>query len=307
MKAKRSNINGLPKKESKLKYLLEFILSLLLVIGGYYLNEFLNRPKIMGTIDCVDIFNNEDNEFILNLYLKLENSGKSNTYISYDDLIFQFVYLNKSPYSIKLDKKVEIKGLSYINDTLKVILSKEFDTLTINPKIGIIELKYHKVDNHKELSIKKGSSDVIFASILGTVAPPDPNSFSFTPDLVVKNGIAKVVVKNCPVEYKGKVYNCSVFPVEANISYKVVNDKILFKYNIKTEMSTVSNNENTVLFKPIVFYPAPEIADKCILPNKYQVSIRFETLVNNEIQVKDYMVNIYNMLNNKKQLIYFFK
>jgi len=58
------------------------------------------------------------------------------------------------------------------------------------------------------------------------------------------------------------------------------------------------------LSKPIIFIPAPEIEDKCIIPNGYEFSMMRKIEENGTIKVKNYSVSFRNY---SKQIVYFLK
>jgi hypothetical protein len=296
--------------ERNSKILIKLVKGLILVVitifGTTYVNKCSNRPKISSTLDCVNIFSNEENDFVLNLYLKFENSGESNTSFSYDVLKLK-LFNDVDPYSFKLEQTRKIQGRSFIKDTLKVILPRHFNTNKGTPKLYSLSLSYHQVQSKENITIDKDTSDVIWEFTSGIVVPENPSNYSLTPDLVVKNGIAKMAGKQIPIEYKGKIYNCFIFPKETNVSYKIEQDNIRLKYDFPIDAQSTKGNTYDFLIKPIIFKPATEIEDKFILPNNFQVSMRTETTDNHEIKIKNYDIDIYNSTPDRTQIIFLLK
>ena len=304
------NTSEKPSPERRSKIVPELVKDLIIVVFTIFLTTLVNnsshRPKISSTLDCVNIFSNEENDFVLNLYLRFENSGESNTSFSYDDLKLK-LYNDVDPYSFKLEQTRKIPGLSFIKDTLKVLLPRNFNTIKGTPNLYSLSLSYHQVQSRENTTINKDTSDVIWKFTSGIAVPENPNDYSFTPDFVVKNGIAKVAGKQIPIEYKGKIYNCFIFPKETNVSYKIEQDNIRLKYDFPIDTKSTRGNTFDFLIKPIIFKPAPEIEDKFILPNNFQVSLRTESNDNHEIKIKNYDIDIYNSSPGRTQIIFLLK
>ena len=274
------------------------------VIFTHFINTYLDRPKIEGTIDCLNIYKNEENDFVLNIYAQFENSGKTGTTINLRDFKLQFKGINEKPYYFDLKRNLKIDGLSLVDDTIKIKLPKELDTLTSVPRLSMADLNYSEINNKKFHSIEKDSTNEYWSFMQGVVIPENPDSFSYHPDYIVNNGQAKIIGKKIPIEYKHKIYTCFIYPKEALVSYKVENDKIHIKYGIETNVPISSDGQIGFLSKPIIFIPAPEIEDKCIIPNGYEFSMMRKFEENGMIRVKNYSVSFKNY---SKQIVYFLK
>lgn len=271
------------------------------------IEDYFKRPRIKGSIDCINIIDDESNDLILNLYLQFENIGHTKTSISLDNLKLHFKNINEIPYSFKLDSKIEIAGLSFVYDTLKVILPRQLDTISNLPTIETLTLIYHEIKKGKRISIDKDSSDVIWSFMQGVHIPENPDSFSYHSDYVVKNGETRITGRKIPINYKGKTYTCILYPRDAHISYKVDNDMIHIVYGQELNIPKGINGYYDFLMKPLIFIPAPEIEDKCILPNGFEFSLRQEVIENAEIKYKNYSVRVKDMRDTRKQIVYFFK
>jgi hypothetical protein len=167
-------------------HILAFFVGLLLPpIVGFFIDDFFKRPQIECDINCMNIIDDENDDLILNLYVQFENTGQSNTTISLDNLRLQFKDVNGKPYSFNLSKKIEIEGLSFVSDTLEVILPKQLDSITVLPEIKTLLLNYHELKNKNNTFIEKKSSDVIWGFIQGKHIPVNPDSFSYHSDYIV--------------------------------------------------------------------------------------------------------------------------
>lgn len=299
------------KKNKKFTSILTHILALLVglspTIVGFFIEDYFKRPQIECNINCINIIDNENNDLILNLYVQFENTGQSNTTISLDNLKLQFRDINGKPYSFNLNKKIEIDGLSFVSDTLEVILPKQLDSITVLPEIKTLLLDYHELKSKKNTFIEKKSSDVIWGFIQGRRIPENPDSFSYHSDYIVKNGTTQITGRKVPIEYKGKIYTCILYPRDAYISYKVDNGLINITYGQNMKFPLGKDGKSELLVKPLIFIPAHEIEDKCVLPNGFVVSLSQEIEENEEIKIKNYSVKIKDMRDNKKQIVYFFK
>ena len=289
-------------------HILAFFVGLLLPpIVGFFIDDFFKRPQIECDINCMNIIDDENDDLILNLYVQFENTGQSNTTISLDNLRLQFKDVNGKPYSFNLSKKIEIEGLSFVSDTLEVILPKQLDSITVLPEIKTLLLNYHELKNKNNTFIEKKSSDVIWGFIQGKHIPVNPDSFSYHSDYIVNHGMTQIVGRKVPIEYKGKTYTCILYPRDAFISYKVDNELINITYGQNMNLPLGKDGKGELLVKPLIFIPAHEIEDKCILPNGFVFSLRQEIEEDEEIKIKNYSVKIKDLRDNRKQIVYFFK
>lgn len=271
------------------------------------MDDYFKRPQIKATLDCVNIIDNESNDLVLNLYLQFENNGQSKTSISIDRFKLQLEKINNNSYSFEIDKKFEIDGLSFVYDTVKIILPQKLDTITKQPKIKQLQLDCHEIKNAEKRTIHKDSTDVIWRFIQGRHYPENVDSFSYHEDYKVIDGETTITGRKIPIEYKGNTYTCVLYPREADISYKVENEKIHVTYGQRFDIPKSKLGSFDLLVKPLIFIPDPQIEDKCVLPNGQEISMRYEHLEDDEIKFKNYSVKINDMRNNRKQIVYFFK
>lgn len=289
-------------------HIIAFLLGVIITaLVNYKIEDYFKRPKINCSIDCVNIIDDENDDMILNLYSQFENVGQTNTSITIDKFKLQFKGVHEEPYVFNISKRIEIPALSFSFDTLKIILPKSFDTITQLPTLQLLSLEYHELKNNKSITIEKDSSSTIWSFIGGEVRPENPDSFSYHSDYVVENGLTRIIGRKIPINYKGKTYTCMMYPREAHVSYKVENDKIHITYGTELKMSIAKNGINDILMKPLIFIPAPEIEDKCVIPNGYEFSFRQEISENNETKVKNFSVRIKDMRDTRKQIVYFLK
>lgn len=296
------------KKKNITSHIIAFLAGVIVTaLINYKIEDYFKRPKINSYLDCVNIIDDENNDMILNLYSQFENIGQTNTSIALDNIKLQFKGIHEKPFVFDISKRIEIPALSYSLDTLKIVLPKSFDTITQPPKLQLLSLTYHELKKNKQIIIKKDSSNVIWNFVAGEHLPENPDSFSYHSDYIVNNGETKIIVKKIPIVYKGKTYICKMYPREAHVSYKVENDKIHITYGNQIKMPAAKNGVHDILMKPLIFIPAPEIEDKCVIPNGYEFSLRQEIVDKDEIKFKNYSVNIKNMRDSRKQIVLFLK
>lgn len=294
------------KKRNITSHIIAFLVGVIVTAFiNFKIEDYFKRPVINSSLDCVNIIDNEDDDLILNLYTQFENIGQTNTSITVDKVKLQFKGVHDKPFVFNLSKRIEISALSFSLDTIKVILPKSFDTITQLPKIQLLSLTFHELKKNKQITIKKDSTNAIWSFMGGEHIPENPDSFSYHPDYVVKNGQTQITGRKIPINYKGKTYTCIMYPREAHVSYKVENDKIHLTYGCEIKMPAAKNGVHDILMKPLIFIPAPEIEDKCILPNGFEFSLRQEIVENNEIIMKNYSVKINDMRDTRKQIVYF--
>jgi|GEM_PF-7096808 len=303
---------GKKKNKGKKKYISHF----LAFIGGvlvtalfdslinYKVEEFFNSPKVTCSIDCINIFKDDENNMILNLFVQFKNSGKSNTTISLSELNLQFKAMNNESYQYDLNNNLKINGLSCENDTIKLTLPNRFDSITSAPQLKNIELKYREVDKDRTESYKADSSNIINSMFFGLEEMQYKDSFNNGSDYKVKDGLTTMIFRKVPILYHGKTYINMLYPREAQISYMLIDDKIHIKYSNTFNLSGTKNGQTEYQMKPLVFIPAQELEDKVVLPNGYELTYSYEYKEKDKIKIKKYSVDIKN---NKKQIVYFLK
>jgi hypothetical protein len=294
------------KKKSITSHLIAFMAGVIVTsIINVKIEDYFKRPKISSSIDCINIVDNEENELVLNLYMQFENLGQTNTSVTIDKCEIQFNGIHDKPYVFNVSERIKISALSYSYDTIKIVLPKSFDTITEIPTLQLLSLRYHELKRKKQLSISKDSTDVLWRFMGGTEELNSSDTLKNDADYIVNNGQVKITGRKIPILFKGKTYDCLMYPRDAYVSYKVEDDKIHLIYGREIKMPPAINGIHDFILKPLIFIPAPEIEDKCVLPKGYVFSMRQEQLENDKIKFKEYSVNIKDLRYTRKQIVFF--
>lgn len=261
--------------------------------------DYFNRPRVRSSINCLNFFINEDKEFILEVYLKHYNSGKTNTSIFVNELDLQLAGVNKNILQFDCNKTVQIDALSYVDDTLRIVLPNSMDTISNIPSISCLKILSKEISRNKIFSTLVDSTNVIYATMTGLKIPENTDTYNIDSDNIVRNGISKITFRKVPIEYKNKTYVNFLYPREADYSYKLVNGRIVVRchYSIQQNLS-----QSGGLLKPIIFMPAKEIEDIVDLPNGYQLCSSYEVEDGNKLRICNYNVDIKDY---SKQIVYF--
>lgn len=304
---KKINIRFL-KAPRYLTHIAAFLLGVILTAYfDYKVEDYYNRPIISCDFDCINIYDNEENNLILDLYAQFENAGQIQTTISLNVLRFQLFKINKNPYYYKLDKKIEIPGLSVISDTIRVILPDRFDSIIDIPALQKLEVEYHEIKRSIRQKVTMDSSNVVWSFMVGKEIITKSDTNLINSGFILQGDSVQIIGRKIPVEYFGKTYTCEIYPRDAFISYKIENDKIHFVYGKKYPEGFLSEEGFEMLLEPLILRVPQEIADKCVLPKGYHLSFIHETETENGVEVKNYDVLVNNMRDNRKQIVYFLK
>lgn len=279
-----------------------FLFDLLAYYLTVQISNFANRPNISISLRSITIKEENKDDWRTDIRFRINNSGRTGTTVLLENIELFFPEHSNRSFSLKADKFSKIDGKSTVEESLTTVFPSVFDTLTMEdiPKLDKLILEYKTIETNKDYYLTKQSEDVIYSLGFGAEYHGPEHLKDVKIDTV--KGMVGLKTKEFHIEYKGESYLNSIYPKTASVQYKIENDKIILRYSVPVDETTI--NAPSQLIEPVVFIPHPDLKDKIVYPKNTSFRFTIECRKKDKITFEYYEVYIGQT---EKTLLYIIK
>lgn len=266
-----------------------FLLGILAFYATYLLSSYLNRPIISSNCRMIVLRETLPNDWEIEFDLKLLNTGNSSTIIEVDNIQFLFPQYSSKPLLFAVNEYVRLESHSEVIKKIKTNFPAIFKFSSLNnpPLMDSLVIQIKDQSYDKSYYLSKDSTYISNRILFG----PEYKGLETLPDAVIDSVSKKITVETKLVylDFKGKSYRNTVYPRNANISYKIKDDKIHIAYSLSAK-GVGFNKEQ--LFEPFMFFPHKDLEDKIVYPNTIEVQFQLISNKSNRTSYENVLLEV---------------